>query len=371
MLSLFSPSVPCAEGILTLLIGWMCPYSTTSGIVKIDHSTGEYIIHIFDVSSLGRWQTHDRGEEEMERFRKKWMQKSAVILTAFTLFTAGVSAAVPQEVEAKSWKQNLDVEEWKYSDPIMSTVYKDRRKESKGTDSFHEAESSIETMTKADIMDHYLDRNNRRVTPYTLIRVVDAVFSIDLQAISDLGAGKQAGTYSDHVLERVREASPKPLSDEEIGQFSKVRVMELYWSSFKKRLTAEERYTMINEIFGVNLVGIAGLEGSGVALFSKNQWISQYDTDLFIVETGSDDVDVWIYPTDYFKQQTGLEENPEELNNRLTKLGFSYSEEKDAFYYADPNGESVPDAFKGQTLGTIIGFIQENYKNLLVIGNAA
>ncbi|WP_051254740.1 hypothetical protein [Halobacillus kuroshimensis] len=307
----------------------------------------------------------------MERFRKKWMQKSAVILTAFTLFTAGASAAIPHQVEAKSWKQDLKAEEWKCNDPVISTVYKDMRKETKKPHSFSEAESSMETMNKADIMDHYLDRNHRRVTPYTLIRVVDAVFSIDLQAISDLGVGKQTSSYSDDVLERVREASPKPLSDEDISQLSKVRVMELYWLSYQKRLTADERYTMINEIFGVNLVGIAGLEGTGVALFSKNQWISQYDTDLFIVETGSDDVDVWVYPTEYFKQQTGLEENPEELNNRLTKLGFSYSEEKGAFYYADPNGESVPDAFKGQTLGTIIGFIQEQYKDLLEIENAA
>lgn len=308
----------------------------------------------------------------MERFRKKWMQKSAVILTAFTLFTAGASAAIPHQVEAKSWKQEVHTEEGKYPDLIVYGVYKDLKQETRGPLSYKETKASIDKMSKSEVMDHYLDRNNRRVTPYTLIRVVDAVYGIDLQAISDLGVGKQTATYSDDVLDRIRKtASPWELSDERIAKLSKVRVMQLYWLSFEERLTAEERYTMINEIFGVNLVGIAGLEGTGVALFSKNQWISQYDTDLFIVETGSDDVDVWVYPTEYFKQQTGLEENPEELNNRLTKLGFSYSEEKGAFYYADPNGESVPDAFKGQTLGTIIGFIQEKYKDLLETENAA
>ncbi|WLR48612.1 hypothetical protein LC065_05330 [Halobacillus litoralis] len=200
--------------------------------------------------------------------------------------------------------------------------------------------------------------------PKEIRAIVDGVYGIDLEAVSELGVGKQTSTYSDDVIQRIRQALGEEVSDEAITKMPKVEVMELYWESFDGKMSGDDMRKMINAIFGINLAGISGLEGTGVSLFSKDQWISRYDHDLFVVHTGADDVDVWIYPTDYFKKQTGLEENPRGLEVALTALGFAYNEEKNALYYANPTGESVPDNFKGQTLGMMIGFIKENYEDL-------
>ena len=64
---------------------------------------------------------------------------------------------------------------------------------------------------------------------------------------------------------------------------------------------------MINQIFGINLNGVSSLEGAGISLYSKGQWVLQSDKDLFVVYTGSGDLDVKVFPTEYFTKQTGLE----------------------------------------------------------------
>ncbi|MEC3884237.1 hypothetical protein VKA52_10910 [Halobacillus sp. HZG1] len=297
----------------------------------------------------------------MFKWLKKKKKKSMTMMTVLSLFILGACTVGPGGVEAKSWKHELkQAEDLKYSEEVTNGLYKQLRKKAEGPLPFSDALVKIQSLSKVEAMDLYLDRNNKKVRPSEIRAIVDGVFGIDLEAVSELGVGKQTSTYSDDVLQRVREALEEQVSDEAIIDMAKVEVMDLYWETYNGRMTGEEMRTMINAIFGINLSGISGLEGTGVALFSKNQWISRYEHDLFVVHTGADDVDVWIYPTDYYKNQTGMEEIPQELETSLTALGFGYSEEKDALYYANPKGESVPDNFKGKTMGTVIGFIKMN-----------
>ncbi|MBX0358212.1 hypothetical protein [Halobacillus sp. Nhm2S1] len=299
----------------------------------------------------------------------KWLKRkkkgSMTIMTVLSLFILGACTVGPGETEAKSWKHELkQAEDLKYSEEVTEGLYKQFRKEEKGRLSFSGALEEIHSLSKVDAMDLYLSRNNKKVKPEEIRSIVNGVYSIDLEAVSELGVGKQTSTYPDDVLQRVRQALNGEVSDEAIIKMTKVEVMDLYWQTFEGKMTGDDMRKMINAIFGINLAGISGLEGTGVSLFSKNQWISRYDRDLFVVHTGADDVDVWVYPTDYFKDQTGLEENPRVLEVALTAFGFVYSEEKDALYYANPTGESVPDNFKGQTLGKIIEVIKEDYEGL-------
>jgi len=43
----------------------------------------------------------------------------------------------------------------------------------------------------------------------------------------------------------------------------------------------------------------------------------------------------------------------------LTGLGFTYIEKDHLLYYKNPNGESVPDAFKVQLIGILLGTVAE------------
>ena len=300
----------------------------------------------------------------MSFFMEKMGKETGVIITVLFLVVVGALFVGPVEAEAKSWKHELaEQENLKYSEEIVEGVFKQLRKERKGPLSFSGALEAINAMSKVEVMDRYLDRNRKKKKPEDIRAIVHGVYGIDLESVSELGAGKQTDTYDDVVLQKVRERLGG-VSDEEIMKLTKIEVMEFYWKAFDGKMDGTDMRIMVNAIFGINLDGISSLEGSGVALFSKNQWISKYEKDLFVVHTGIDDVDVWVYPTDYFKQQTGLEKNPRALELALTGLGFSYNEEVNTYYYANPAGVSVPDNFKGQTLGTIIGIVNEDYQEL-------
>ncbi|MGP4077474.1 hypothetical protein [Halobacillus sp. K22] len=227
---------------------------------------------------------------------------------------------------------------------------------------YDEAISIIEKMSKVEVMDRYLDSNGKKVKSTDIPRIVNQIYSIELERISALGAGKQG--YPKEIINGVKKSLPQCADGEDIQAFSKLKVLDLYLKSYGKKIDGPEIRRVINQIFGINLDGISSLEGSGVSLYSKDQWISQYDQDLFVVHTGLTDVDVWIYPTEYFTEQTGLKQLPKGLQNQLKNLGYRYHEEVGALYYADPKGESVPDEFKGQTLGTLIQYIQANNQNL-------
>ncbi|ASF41269.1 hypothetical protein CEH05_19705 [Halobacillus halophilus] len=299
----------------------------------------------------------------MKRFQQAL--KRIMVITAIVMLSGTTLSLPSTTVQAKSLKHELyqtENDELKYSKEIIREVFKTLRREMKGPLRYDEAISLIEKMSKVEVMDRYLASYGKKVDAKEIPRIVNQIYSIDLERISELGAGNQ--TYPDEIIQGVKESLPKWLDEEDIPSLSKLEVLDLYLASYGKKIDGPEIRRVLNQIFGINLDGISSLEGSGVSLFSKDQWISQYDQDLFVVQTGLTDVDVWIYPTDYFTAQTDLEQLPEELQNQLEKLGYRYNEEVGALYYADPDGNSVPDQFKGQTLGTLIQFIQTNYQNL-------
>ncbi|WP_281974337.1 hypothetical protein [Halobacillus litoralis] len=301
----------------------------------------------------------------MESLMKK-LNKPLVLITAFSIVGAGSSFTVaPDQAEAKSWKYELgQAENLKYPERIVAGVFKTLRKETRGPLPFSEALLTIDKMNKVEVMDNYLNRTGKKVKPEEIRDIVSQVYGIDLNTISELGAGKQTSAYSDHVFEKVEKGLKADVSVATLMSLSKKEIMDLYWAGFEGQMDGADMRRMINEVFGINLEGIANLEGSGVSLFSKEQWISQYERDLFVVHTGFTDVDVWVYPTKYFKEQTGLTELPQQLKNKLRDLGFSYNDEVDGYYYSNPTGESVPDDFKGKTLGAIIGVANEGYSEL-------
>ncbi|MGI8313743.1 hypothetical protein [Halobacillus mangrovi] len=303
----------------------------------------------------------------MNRLRK-------LIIATATVLLAGASVSIsPHVSHAESHKEDRyhHLEEhlnFKYPLHIMFGVIMTLKKEHKGYLPLSEAIDIVHSMKKVEVMDSYLDFRRNKVNSREIRRIVKQVYDIDLDRVSELGAGKQVGTYPKEITDGVKlELADESIEDLDayIQSLTKVEVMDLYLEHYGKKIDGPEIRRVVNQIFGVNLDGISSLEGSGVALFSKDQWISKYDKDLFVVHTGLTDVDVWVYPTVYFTEQTGLTELPAGLQNALKGLGFEYNQEKDALYYANPTGESVPDQFKGHTLGTIIGFIKSNHANLL------
>lgn len=120
----------------------------------------------------------------------------------------------------------------------------------------------------------------------------------------------------------------------------------------------------INEFFGINLVGLASIEGSRISLFTKGQWMMQRENDLIHLHTGPMDIDVTISVTEYFTKQTGINQIPVPLRQSLSNLGYQFNEESGTCFYSDPNGHSVPDEFKGKTFGAIIEILNNDYSHL-------
>ncbi|WP_079477620.1 hypothetical protein [Halobacillus salinus] len=253
------------------------------------------------------------------------------------------------------------VKDHKYSHKVMRGMMHVMKKE-EGL-SKCEAKDRVDSLTQVEAMDYYLKKLEPHVDGRDVQFTVRAIYGISLQKASDLDAGKQVTGYPDYITEGV-EASLKH-KEVDVLELPKVKIMDLYLKSVDGDLPGAEVRVLINDIFGINLDGISRLEKAGISLWSKEQWIMHSDHDLFEVRTGRTDVDVYIVPTDYFTEQTGLTELPEDLQEKLKAIGYWYNEDIGAYYYAEPNGNSVPDPFKGQTLGTLAQFIQQEYADLL------
>lgn len=77
-------------------------------------------------------------------------------------------------------------------------------------------------MSKVEVMDTYLGQNNKKMKPEEILHLVQQIYDIDLEAISELGAGKQTSTYSDDVLQKVKQSSKQTVTAEEIRAMSKI-----------------------------------------------------------------------------------------------------------------------------------------------------
>ena len=196
-------------------------------------------------------------------------------------------------------------------------------------------------MKKAEMMDQHLCSYGRKISSSEICHVVDLIFGINLDKAPIL-------------CKKLKETS---LS-------SGRGVIDYHLHQYDGAITGGEIRKIINEIFGVNLEAISSLEGSRLSLYSKGQWIVQHEKDLFVVHTGAGDVDVKVFPTKYFTEHTGLEELPTDLQDALTGLGYYYNEKMASYYFSNPTGEAVSDAFKGKTIGAILGVIRHSFSNL-------
>ncbi|PYF07920.1 hypothetical protein [Ureibacillus chungkukjangi] len=200
-------------------------------------------------------------------------------------------------------------------------------------------------LKKIEIMDDYIDTQDV-TTSSEICSIVNSVFGFDLETKPILS-------------KEFLESGELPLSNSPAKY-----AIDLGIAKHGGNISGAEIRQLINGIFGINLDAISSLDGSRISLFSKEQWIMQQKNDLFVVHTGFADVDVKIFPTDYFIEQTGLTTLPDELQQELTKLGFSYDENIGSFYYSNPTGEAIQDSFKGQTIGSVLKVIQNSYQNI-------
>jgi hypothetical protein len=208
----------------------------------------------------------------------------------------------------------------------------------------------INLMTKAEMMNKYFDSNKKGSSSAEICRVVKSIFGFDLDTMP--------------VLSKRGEEGVEALSSDTFEIPVSRVLINSYLDQSGKEVTGAEIRNMINQIFGINLDAISSLDGARISLYSKDQWVVQHTKDLFVVQTGTGDVDVKVFPTEYFTEQTGLEQLPVDLHHSLTNIGFTYNEQIGSCYYSSPTGEAVPDAFKGQTIGAIMKAIHDAYSLL-------
>ncbi len=189
-------------------------------------------------------------------------------------------------------------------------------------------------MTKIEMMDDYFKNIGKKIDSNDICKGVSKIYNIDIEKIPLLPHIK--GVYESTKM-----------------------AIDTYLKQYGEDITAVEIRKAINQLFGINLDAISSLEGAKISLFSKGQWITRHENDLFVVDTGVGDIDVNIYPTKYFIERTGLLDLPTGLRQELTGLGYSYDKKIGGYYFANPTGEPVPDSFKGQTIGAIIKAIQQ------------
>jgi hypothetical protein len=202
------------------------------------------------------------------------------------------------------------------------------------------------------MMDKYFDSYGKTIRGSEICNVVKSIFRIDLDAITVLS--KEAEEHLKAI----------PSTDGTAKQSKAKLVMDSYLDQYEKEITGSDIRRMINQFLGINLDAISSLVGARISLYSKDQWVVQQENDLFAVKTGTGDVDVEIFPTTYFTEQTGLKELPNALQLSLSTIGFCNNEEIGSYYYVSPTGEAVPDAFKGRTIGAILEVIHKSYAHL-------
>lgn len=290
------------------------------------------------------------------------MTKKVVLFSMMTsiALTGGAGNAFAADASAYSNPQAYEVQqEAKYSKKVMAALEESL--------AITPSVISIEQMPKVDVMDRYLASFGTKVKGDEVRLAVKEIFGIDLDIVSKNDYGSKLVIYPEPVMESLRASfNADPTSTEQdarIMELTKNAVMDRYIKEHDYTLSGAENRNLINQIFGVNLNGISTLERAQLAISSKGQWIVKSDTDLFILESSLDDVDVSVYVTPYFEQLTGSSESPESLVKSLTEMGFTYIEESQVLYYKDSNNQSVPDAFKGQVLKTILEVINTEYKN--------
>lgn len=290
---------------------------------------------------------------------KKMMIYTLMAIMALTGASSGVLANETTAVEHSQVYEVQDLQEANYSKKVIKAV-----SETMGMDAdSYDAISVINQLPKIKVWEYYLASFGKKVKGNEVRCAVKDIFDIDLDLVSKNDYGSKLAIYPAPIMEILRvslkQAPTSTKKDELIMSMSKNEVMDRYIKQSNYALTGAQLSLLVNQIFGVNLMGISSLEGKQLAINSKGQWIVKGEQDLVLLESSLDDVDVFVYAGPYLEELTGTKALPEELIVKLTAIGFVYQEENDRLYYRNPTGESVPDAFKGQVIGILLGFIAE------------
>lgn len=229
--------------------------------------------------------------------------------------------------------------------------------------SLNKGEEKISTnMPKVEVMDRYLESAGK-LKGKEIREAIKDVFGADLNYISEKNYGSKLSIYHVSVMESLRISlnvhSNSTELDAQIMAMTKNEVMDRFMEVHDFSLTGSQIRVLINQIFGVNLDGISGLEHLQISIYSKGLWILQGDTNLFVVSSSLDDVELYVASTDYFEETSGSNQLPESLKQKLISIGFSYDADLNQFVYRNPTNESVPDAFKGQVIGSVVGTVME------------
>ncbi|WP_262499785.1 hypothetical protein [Planococcus sp. ANT_H30] len=278
------------------------------------------------------------------------------------LFTGGVGNVFAQETSTTVQQAQQQKQDTKYSKKVMEAVRVGLGEDAKST----QLDSVINKMPKVKVMDYYVASFGKKLKGNEVRRAVDEVFSVDLNLVSKKDYGSKLSIYSDEIMKSLRvslkEGAESTAKDAKIMKMKKNEVMDRYIKEHDYALTGATNRTLINEIYGVNLEGISGLEYLQIAIYSKGQWIIKSDQDLFMLTSSLDDVDVSISTTPYFKKVTGSDQLPPSLKSQFLAMGFTYVEETNLLYYKDPAGHSVPDQFKGQVIGLLAKTVVTQYQ---------
>jgi hypothetical protein len=114
---------------------------------------------------------------------------------------------------------------------------------------------------------------------------------------------------------------------------------------------------LVNKCFGVNLDAISALDGKGISLFSKGQWILKGNKDWIELHTGEGDRTVTINAASGWRELHGDDALPAELAEALIQLGYTPNSDGNRFNHVSTDGSAVPDAFKGATIAAIMNHL--------------
>ncbi|WP_303969101.1 hypothetical protein [Sporosarcina ureae] len=201
----------------------------------------------------------------------------------------------------------------------------------------------ISKLAKIEVMDLYIHHYKDHVTSRVIYEAITQAFHIQLPLAPVLTLAK-LGSFEAHTLK----------VNENCSDLSSQALLDLYLDHHNYRVTGKEVRTMINHYFGMNLDGIDKLGKTRISLYSKSQWLVKDSKDLFVIHTGTNDIDVKIYCTDYFMERTGLKSIPTQLQQSLAGMGYSYNPRVDAYYFSNPSGTTVSNEFKGETIDAIV-----------------
>lgn len=283
------------------------------------------------------------------------------LLTAFIVFNGTATFAAQQDHPSTI---NESVQENKYPINVMFAL-----RESLGVNKFsEELDHEINIMPKVEVMDRHLLSLGEELDSFETRESVQAIFNINLDYISENNFGSKLNKYNEEVMMNVRASlGIDPQSTELdilIMDMPKNEIMDRYFINKHNKVSSQEARNVINYIYGVNLNGISSIEYARLSIFSKGQWVIHNDTNIFIVSSSNDDTELYVAPTQYYKEKTGNEQLPDSLISDLVSIGFVYDSTLETYIYRSLNNESVPDSVKGQVMGTVVQTINTHYIDL-------